>query len=53
LISSVRLKFTRLFFGGGQSRGGEGAGAEYIVSSLSAMERVVEQEEEEEEGEEE
>ena len=52
-MSRVRLKLTRRFFGGGQSRGGDGAGAEYMVSNLSAIERLVEQEEEEEEGEEE
>ena len=52
-MSKVRLKLTRRFFGGGQSRGGDGAGAEYMVSSLSAIDRLVEQEEEEEEGEEE
>ena len=42
-MSSVRLKLTFLFLGGGQSRGG--LWLLYIVSSLSAMESVVEQSE--------
>ena len=41
-MSRVRLKLTFLFFGGGQSRGG--LLVLYMVSSLSAMDRVVEQE---------
>lgn len=40
-MSRVRLKLTFLFFGGGQSKGG--LLEVYMVSSLSAMERVVEQ----------
>ena len=41
LMSRVRLKLTFLFFGGGQSRGK--LLVLYMVSSLSAMDTVVEQ----------